>query len=235
MKGLSYELPRGFDQSDVIDLTPETQHSAELKPTSMVICLNRGPHPIMDMFDAQTYVVPGYAKFRCEFQVAKHLQRRNIVPGTRNPNPQDSSAPQYVPWITIIGHDPRETWDPFTEEQLAAFGEKVEGINRDLLPTAAGRSAEVIGTQNALKSLPGLGLTPSGGVMGGVSGKPDQGVYGGTDETRAAAVAPVNPGESLASQESAAAIGSGWVPDPNTPQTSAPRPQEPKPGGTKKR
>lgn len=229
--GRNYKLPADFDHSDVVDLTPETQLSAELKPTSMVTCLNRGPKELRDMYDANPYIIPPYAKFRVEYQVAAHLQRRNIVPGTRNPDPNDSSAPQYVPWIAIIGLDPEDTWQPFTDDELARFGESVEGLNRGLLPTAGDRDAQVKSTGELRRSLPGMGNAPSGGVMGGTS-KPDQNVFGGTEETRAAALEKVQGSDAVST--SAEAIAGGWTPPTNVENTSAPAPEAPKPQPLKK-
>lgn len=224
--GQVYKLPDGFDQTDVVDLTPETQHSAELKPTSMVICINRGPKTIKDMFDAETYEVPPFAKFRCQYQVARHLQTRNIVPGTRNPNPTDSSAPQYVPWIAIIGLDPDAR--AFTDAELEQFGESVEGINRHLVPTRAGREVELAQTDVLRRGLPGLGVTASAAV--GAGGKPDQQVFG-DDEAIARALEPVGEGQSLASQDAAAAANAGHRTPTNVEQTSAPPPREERPRG----
>lgn len=217
--GSSYKLPEDFDASDVVDLTPETVLNAELKPTSLVTCINRGPKELRDQFDAQPYIIPPFAKFRCEYQVAKHLQRRNIVPGTRNPNPSDSSAPQFVPWIAIVGLDPSH--EPFTAEELERFGESVEGLARDMLPTAAGKNVTVAKTADLRRTLPGHGVAGSEGV---VSGLPDQQVFAKDDAARAAALAPVGQGESMASQDAAAAIAAGHVPADNVEQTSAPAP-----------
>lgn len=230
--GQKYTLPDGFDQSDVHDLTPESAHSAELKPTSMVICINRGPKPVRDMFDAQTYDIPGHAKFRCEYQVAQHLQRRNIVPGTRNPNPTDSSSPQFVPWIAIIGIDTHI--EPFTLEEMAQFGESVEGLNRNLLPSRAGREVQIAQTDTLRRQLPGAGVALSAGMGGG---KPDQQVFGEPAAVEAA-LAKVAPGESMASQEAANAIAAGYVTPANIEQTSAPAPvdaQKPNKGGGRRR
>lgn len=221
--GQNYKLPADFDHSDVVDLTPETQLSAELKPTSMVTCINRGPNEIRDMYDANPYVIPPYAKFRVEYQVAAHLQRRNIVPGTRNPDPNDSSAAQYVPWIAIIGLDPEDTWVPFTVEELARFGESVEGLNRGLLAIAGDREMQVKNTNELRRSLPGMGIAPSGGVMGGTA-KPDQKVFGGTEETRAAALEKVEGSDAVVT--SAEALAKGWTPPANIEETSAPAPAE---------
>ena len=217
--GQHYKLPDGFDQSDVVDLTPETQLSAELKPTSMVTCINRGPKEIRDMYDAQPYIIPPYAKFRVEYQVAAHLQRRNIVPGTRNPDPVDSSAPQYVPWIAIVGLD--RDYAPFTADELAAFGESVEGLNRHLLSMSGDRDVSVKSTGELRKTLPGMGVASSFGVAGGTA-KPDQKVLGGTEETRAAALEKVEGSDAVTT--SAEALGAGWIPPANVEETSAPAP-----------
>lgn len=214
--GVHYSVPVSVDQSQVVDLTPETQHRAELKPTSLVVCINRGPKVIRDMFDAQTYEIPPYAKFRVEHQVAAHLQRRNIVAGTKNPDPGDSSAPQFVPWIAIIGLDPPSTWEPFTDEELALFGESAEG----LAPRAG---TTVMQTAELRRQLPGLGIVGSAAMSG--TTKPDQQIHGGTEETRAAALEKVVGSDAVTT--SAEALASGWTPPPvgAVEETSAPQPR----------
>jgi hypothetical protein len=107
------------------------QGQSKLTPTSRVLCINRGQKPLTDQFDGNHITIPaGY--FETEFGAALHFQRRLIVPGTRN-----LEVGGFVSWIGILGsvdgkikHDDEHNCEPFSDEELLAFGERIEAIDR---------------------------------------------------------------------------------------------------------
>jgi len=211
--GRTYEPPKDIDLSEVVPLLPAHKQKQELTPDTPVICLNRGPKELRDMHDAQEYVIPPGAKFQVAYATAQHFQRRLIVPGTRNPNVHDTSVPLFVSWIAIFGVDPPEACQPFTDEQLKRFGEKAEGLNREVLG-GSDRDVQVRSTGELASGLAGLGLVSSA-AMGGVGGGVSQEVVGGTAETREAALAPVEGSD--AKSDFARGEAAGWQP----PQSEA--------------
>lgn len=202
----TYDLPENFDLSDVVSLMPEHTKKVELKPETPVVCLNRGPRVLKDMWNADEYVIPANAKFQLPYAAAKHFQERLIVPGTRNPNPSDASLPPYVSWLAIFGVDPPEACVPFTEEQLVSVGESIEGLNR--LAMSAGDQVQIRKTSDMTRGLPGLGLVPSGAASAAALGGVNQEIVGGTDETRERAIEPVVGSDAVS--EFAKAETSNW-------------------------
>lgn len=212
-----------MDLAQVVDLTPETKAGAELKPETLVLCINRGPKLIRDMFDAQVYEIPPYAEFRVQYQVAAHIQRRNIVAGTRNPDPTDSTKPQYVPWIAIIGLDPEETWQPFTAEELDAFGEPLEGLDRSGM-TAGNRDVTVVSTDAMRKTIPGAGVAASGmAVETGARGRQR---IEGSPEAVDAALQPVEGSDAVTEALAAAGAGHALPKEEELSVRSAPPPRD---------
>jgi len=203
-----------------------------------VVCVNRGPNRIVDKFNAHDYAIPGFAMFEVEYQAAVHLQRRAIVPGTKNPDPSDPTMPQYVSWLSILGIDTPEACEVFTDEQLARFGESVEGLNRSAFATAEQRNVAYMSTATLRAALPGTGVAASESAMlssyGGVS-YPNQSVDGSPDAV-AAALAPVTDSDARVEQEHAQ--GSGWIPpaaEELKGEASAPPPAAPPIGRRKPR
>jgi hypothetical protein len=114
------------------DLTlAHQQGTSKLAPNSRVLCINRGKSPLKDTFNGfHLDVPPGY--FETEYGAALHFQRRLIVPGTRN-----LEVGGYVSWIGILGStdgkirvDREEDCEPFSDEELLKFGERIEAIDR---------------------------------------------------------------------------------------------------------
>lgn len=233
MAGRTYVVPPGaVDMAEVVDLTPETKAGTELQPETLVTCINRGPKVIRDQYDAQVYEIPPYARFRVQYQVAKHVQTRNIVPGTRNPDPTDSTKPQHVPWISIIGLDPETTWEPFTPEELAAFGESVEGLDRSGM-TAGNRDISYVSTDSMRRGLPGAGVSSSADLAT-VKGARGRQSIEGSPEAVDAALAPVEGSDAVT--EALAASGQGHeLPREETLSVrSAPRPEDPSRSGRRR-
>lgn len=141
-----FELPADVEPANLlIGRLGETT----LKPDSPVYCINRGRKVIKTTFDANHLEIPP-GLFETEYHTALHIQRREIVPGTRN-----LEVGGFVSWIGIYGStdfrvavDPPELCEPFTDEQLQEFGEKVEAIDRSAL-TGADADVTLIRTQTA--------------------------------------------------------------------------------------
>jgi hypothetical protein len=119
---------------EVLDLTPAAlATSKKVSDEDTVLCINRGRRNVEETFDGRHYSIPP-GKFKCRYDAAKHFQRRAIVPGTRN-----LAAGGYQSFIGIIRTaderqlplDPPELTEPYTDEELRAFGEKVEAIDRE--------------------------------------------------------------------------------------------------------
>jgi len=236
--GIPYNPPQ-IDRSKVRSLLPAHRQKQELKPDTLVTCLNRGPRRLVDMFDAEEYVIEPYMLFEVTFACAKHFQNRLIVPGTRNPNPADTELPQSVSWIAILGVDPPQACEPFDPALLERFGEKVEGLNRDALPSAD-RDVQIASTADLRRLLPGAGAASSvaalamaaghdvaAGAGGGGGLGLQQQIVGGSDEKREAALAPVETSDASAAVAEAIASGT-WAP-PDESQIvdrSAPTPEE---------
>lgn len=222
--GRTYEPPKDIDLSEVVTLLPAHKQKQELQPETPVICINRGPLELRDMWNADEYVIPPFAKFQVAYAAAQHFQKRLIVPGTRNPNMHDTSVPLQVSWIAILGVDPPAACEPFSDEFLARFGSKSEAINREAL-TGADRDVQVRSTGELARGLSGLGLVPSGGGGGGGSMRPQQQVIGSAEAVERA-LEPVEGSDAQA--EFAKAEAAGWERPKETDLTvqSAPVPVE---------
>lgn len=224
----TYTVPPSIDLSQVLNLTPEHTHRAALSPTSLVVCRNRGPHHISDMFDAHPYELPPFALFQVTYAAACHLQRRAIVAGTRNPDPNDPTMPQYVSWIGILGVDPEDACEPFSDDELKRFKEFKEGLNRQAMDPRD-RDVTVVPTNDLRRALPGMGAAPSAQALAAAAGDVGRGVnqqvVGGSDELRAAALEPVVGSD--AATATAEALAKGWTPGEEsdlTGERSAPKP-----------
>lgn len=196
----TYQQPTNIDLANVISLLPD-HNQGELTPKTPVICVNRGPRTLTDMHDGHQLTVPPHATFQATYEQAVHLQRRQIVPGTKSPDSPD----QYVSWIGILNIDSPDRCEPFDDEFLARYNEAKEALNRDEM-SPADRDVQVVSTRVLRPRLGGLGEAPSGG--GGL--KPMQRLEGGSDEAREAVLAPVEGSD--AAQAAAAALAAGWTP-----------------------
>lgn len=137
----------------VVDLSVARMNETTLKPDTPVLCINRGNKVLTDKFDGVPLeeIPPGF--FIIEYGPALHIQRRLIVPGTRT-----LDANGYVSYIGIVGTpdqrvkvDSEEMCQPFTTEELQAFGEKIEGLDRTALD-GADRQVQAIRTNVARAS-----------------------------------------------------------------------------------
>lgn len=144
----AFELP---DLREVQDLTTSSITAAStLKPTDIVVCLNRGRRPLLVTFDANHREIPiGY--FKTEYGAALHFQKKLVVPGTRN-----IEVGGHVSWIAILGSedgriqvDPPEMCVQFTDEELQSYGERIEAIDRSAMSNPADRAVTTIRTSGA--------------------------------------------------------------------------------------
>lgn len=144
MKENAFEMP---DQSSVENILVERQGETTLRHNSPVLCINRGRKPLQVTFDGNHLTVP-VGHFRTEYAAAQHMQRHLIVPGTRN-----LEIGGHKSWVSILGSDDGrvavdnpEECQPFTDDELQQFGEKIEGLAPDgrdpLVPlrTSVGRA-----------------------------------------------------------------------------------------------
>jgi len=113
-----------------------------------VLCINRGRKPLLDTFDGRHVQMPA-GHFTLEFDAASHFHRRLIVPGTRSL----VSAESYTSFIGIYGtvdgrvkfHSEKDC-EPFTDEQLERWGERLEGLDRSEMPNRADREVTAVAT-----------------------------------------------------------------------------------------
>ena len=129
-----------------------------------VLCINRGNRVLQETFDGRHFEIPP-GHFYIEYEAAKHTQRRQIVPGTKNP---EGGPTAYLSFIGIVGVDDPSRCEPFTPEELAAFGEKVEAIDRGALSNATDRATKVIPTNVARAHSPTLGVGGGRGAQRGI-------------------------------------------------------------------
>jgi hypothetical protein len=128
-----------------------------------VLCVNRGRNVIVDTFDARHVEIPA-GHFYIEYGAAKHFQRRNIVPGTKN-----ITGGQYVSWLGIVGVNDEAACRMFTDEELIAFGERVEAIERGS-DHGFGADVKIVPTNAVRASSPTLGMGALGGNGRGAVG-----------------------------------------------------------------
>jgi hypothetical protein len=141
--GPAFELPP-VDQ--IANMSVQVIGERKLLPTDIVICINRGNRVLKDTFDGEhREIPPGF--FRTEYGAAMHFQRRQIVPGTRN-----LEVGGYVSYIGILGSedgrikvDQEENCQKFTDDELQAYGERIEAIDRgsekmDVVRTSVARA-----------------------------------------------------------------------------------------------
>jgi len=164
----AFEIP---EMTGVSNLMVERIGETTLKPDTPVICLNRGRRPLSETFDGNHVTLPagGFTEdgsvrgyFRTEYGAAMHFQKRLIVPGTRT---LDDGG--FVSFIAILGSDDGrqrvdqpEHCQPFSDEDLQRFGEKVEGIDRSAPGVDAAQDMRVISTGTARAAVRGQGLRP---------------------------------------------------------------------------
>ena len=210
----SYTSPTLPDGHQVVDLVPEDAKANELTPDTIVTCLNRGRKPLTDMFDGRNYVVPaGFV--RMPYGAAKHFQRRAIVPGTKN-----LEIGGWLSWLAIMNIDAPELCVPFTDAELAKFGEAVEAIDRSAMSDPADRDVTLMQTSQARSAMPGQGL------VGGGPRRPQlDASQQATPEASAAAAHIMDaPETSAAAADTRAALRDGWAPPADDGQSASAAP-----------
>lgn len=142
------QLPEGVQP---VDLTASATAGPVREPAEneRVVCINRGRKPLIDTFDARHVEMPA-GFFEIEYGAAKHFQRRLIVPGTK------VNAAEFVSWIGILGVNPPELCEPFTDEELGRFGENIEALSRDV-DHGFGRRVSTVPTNAVRASSPTIG------------------------------------------------------------------------------
>lgn len=214
----SYVTPQ-LDGHQVVDLVPEDAKANQLTDETIVTCLNRGRKPVTDMYDGRNYVVPaGFV--RMPYGAAKHFQRRAIVPGTKN-----LEIGGFQSWIAIVNVDAPEMCEPFTDEQLTAFGEAVEAIDRSAMSDPADRDVTTVRTSTARASMPGQGLV-GGATMGGGPRRPvlDAGAQASDAAKDAAEHVMDAPETNAAAEDTRAALREGWAPPADDGQSASQAP-----------
>lgn len=109
---------------------------SELTPETVVYVINRGLTPLIEKFDGEDRVIVPYTEGLNSMTLgeAQHFQSRCVVPGSRDP-----LTHQFQSFIGILGGvDPDDACRPFTPQECAAFGQKVESIDR------TGQEADVV-------------------------------------------------------------------------------------------
>lgn len=127
MRTPAFEMP---DLTQVENLMVERIGETTLQPESPVLCINRGRKPLEVTWNANHLTIP-VGVFRTEYAAALHMKKHLIVPGTR------TEVGGWVSWVGILGSDdgriavdPPSAHVPFTDEELGAFGEPIEAIER---------------------------------------------------------------------------------------------------------
>lgn len=154
MNGPQYVPPTVEDGEEVVDLMRSSTRGPvkEPAPNERVLAINRGRRVLHETFDAHHFEIPASSKFYIEYGAARHAQARQIVPGTRN-----ATDGSYRSFIGIIGVDPPELCEPFTNEELAKMGEAVEAIDRSQ-DHGFGKEVKVLPTAIAQAASPSLGV-----------------------------------------------------------------------------
>lgn len=192
-------LPEGVQVED-LSQSVSAGPVREPAPDERVICINRGNKPLSETFDGHHRTMPASGYFEIEYAAARHFQRKLIVPGTKN-----LETGGWVSFIGILGVDSDENCQPFTPEQLAAFGEKVEAIDRGAFLSQEDRQTQVVRTSQAMASSPSYGM---GG--GAIVGRGIDVSAQATDAAREAAAHVLDrPDESLTRSAEVEAAASG--------------------------
>jgi hypothetical protein len=194
----AFQLP---DHTEVANLLIGRMGETTLKPDSPVYCINRGRKVIKSTYDANHIEIPP-GPFEMEYHAALHIQRREIVPGTRN-----LEVGGFISWIGIYGStdgrvavDPPELCVPFTDEELTTFGEAVEAIDRKAM-SGADADVQLFRTSHA------RAMSRSQGV-GGLRPQIDSNVQGSESAREAAAHVFDPPTEPLATRQDERAAAS---------------------------
>lgn len=184
----TYQFPAG--QGDVPSLTPESAGGNELTPETRVLAIHRGRHTFTDKYDGVDYrIAPG--KFTAPYGAVAHLQRRAVIPGTR-----DVEGGTEQSYIGIIGIDDPALCEPLTDEEVAKYGAAVEAIDRSAMSSKTDRTVKTIATGVKEK-------------RGGGSSKPKIETEGDTEAGREAASHALDTNTESDAAADAAAVGRG--------------------------
>jgi len=120
------ELPAGVK---VQRLRPDHVPNLVLDSNTEVLVINRGPNALSLKWDGEDHRIPSHREtlIRMPYGAARHFQEKAVVPGSRDA--QNLTAQES--FLGIIGIDPEEACEPFTEEECARFALIPEAIARD--------------------------------------------------------------------------------------------------------
>jgi hypothetical protein len=125
-----------------------------------------------DTFDSRHYIIaPGY--FEVELAAAVHFKDRAVVPGSRNPETNFQAsfiaiigvvAPTGDGYKVIKAIDPKEDWDPFSDDDCAIYEIAFEALDRAGMDDPIDRSVVVASASSVMAGRPGK---PASRVKGG--------------------------------------------------------------------
>lgn len=170
----------------------------------------------VDTYDSRHYIIePGY--FTAPYGASLHFKARAVVPGSRNPETTTEAS-----FISILGIaeptsrglkivkpvDDREDWEPFTDEECAEYGMKVEALARDQMvdPIVAAADVQFLDPTQVLaggrQGTPGKPPSRVSGA-GGAGQRPAGGRRQATriETTNGAILEPLDPADNAAVQE----------------------------------
>jgi hypothetical protein len=156
-------MSKGFavPEVDAKNLLHSQQIANTIPLNAPVLCINRGRKTLLDTFNANHIEIPP-GHFITEYEAAQHFRERLIVPGTKN-----LEVGGFVSWIGILGTtdgriavDAEALCQPFTDEELQAFGEKVEAIDRNAFSDPRARNVAVVRTSAAHAASAQHGIRP---------------------------------------------------------------------------
>lgn len=123
----------------ITDLTSTDSGKPELTPETPVLVLNRGVQTLVRKFDNREYPLHSHTQgyIRMPYGAALHFQRHCPVQGTRDV--ESGLEASYLAivrtddprWAEQLYLDSPDSCEPFTPEQCAEFGQRVEAVYRD--------------------------------------------------------------------------------------------------------
>lgn len=133
-----------------------------------------------DTYDSRHYIIaPGY--FEVELGAAVHFKERAVVPGSRNPETNFQAS-----FIAIIGVvsptgsgykvvkaiDPKEDWDPFSDEDCATYEIAFEALDRAGMDHPIDRDVVLASASSVMAGRPDK---PASRVKGGTAARGTRG------------------------------------------------------------
>jgi hypothetical protein len=127
---------RTADGTPVLDLVPAEAGHDKLTPTTTVLVINRGLETLVRKFNSLDFPLHPHTKglMRMPYGAARHFQKHTVVPGTRNTATGIEQSYLGILYMeadpTQAPIDPPEMCVPFTPEECARFGQRVEAVER---------------------------------------------------------------------------------------------------------